>query len=546
MHREIDIIDHMNATFGLNERYRIRTFLLFACSAATVGIATTAATPRIVDPPATASAPSAAATLQLDLTFDEAFRSQPYTGRVFVFTSRSRRGEPRMGPDWFRPAPMFAIDVKDWHPGKPLRFDDAAISFPTVLSRIDADGLRLQAVLPINPDAREPGTGAGNGISDVVELTPELIRAGPVRLHIHKPVRQRGFRGNDRVRPFELASRLLGKFHGRDVKLSGAVILPEEYAARSETRFPTLYIMPGFGQTARTAGFYTRPTGEGEVPLVHVLLDADCPTGNHVFADSANNGPYGTALVEELIPWLERQYRLIPEPTARFLTGHSSGGWASLWAQITHADYFGGVWATSPDPVDFRDFQQIDIYAPNANMFRDEQGRPRPLARVGDRVAIWYKDFSDMEEPLGAGGQLGSFEAVFSPRGPNGRPLKLWDRRGGAIDPAVAKAWEAYDIRLVLERDWDRLAPKLAGKLHVYTGAKDTFYLEGAVRKLKKSLKTLGSDADVRILKDHDHGSIMMAAAVRNIRRDLSARFRKHHPDAFPPTTTATAPNEKP
>ncbi len=148
---------------------------------------------------------------------------------------------------------------------------------------------------------------------------------------------------------------------------------------------------------------------------------------------------------------------------------------------MTYPDTFGGVWSTSPDPVDFRDFQRIDLYAPGENLFRDRDGNRRPIARRGDRPVLFFDDFSRMEDVIGDGGQLRSFEAVFSPLGADGRPRRLWDRADGAIDPEVARAWEAYDIRLVLERNWPTLGPKLAGKLHVVTGDLDTFYLEGAV-----------------------------------------------------------------
>src|SRR5262249_24841390 len=141
--------------------------------------------------------------------------------------------------------------------------------------------------------------------------------------------------------------------------------------------------------------------------------------------------------------------------------------------------------------------------------FVDDKGNQRPLARRGDKVLLWYKPFSDMEEVMGHGGQLGSFEATFSPKGADGRPKRLWDRRTGAIDPEGARAWERYDIRLVLEKNWRRLAPKLAGKIRVYMGTADTFYLEGATVLLKQALARLGSDAMVELFPDRDHGSLL-------------------------------------
>jgi len=208
------------------------------------------------------------------------------------------------------------------------------------------------------------------------------------------------------------------------------------------------------------------------------------------------------------------------------VTGHSSGGWSSLWLQVTYPDTFNGVWSTSPDPVDFRDFQRIDLTKPDANMFFDSKGEKRPLARMKGKPILFYKPFSDMEEIMGHGGQLASFEAVFSPRGPGLQVRKLWDRTTGAIDPEVTKSWEKYDIRLVLERNWKTLAPKLAGKLHVWTGGADTFYLEGAVVRLKESLQKLGSDADVEIFPGRDHG--LRDKAIRDrIAKQMAERFRQ-------------------
>ena len=209
------------------------------------------------------------------------------------------------------------------------------------------------------------------------------------------------------------------------------------------------------------------------------------------------------------------------------MTGHSSGGWSSLWLQVTYPDFFGGVWSTSPDPVDFRDFQLVDLTAPGANVYADGDGKPRPLARVGGKPVLYFKPFSDMETVMGHGGQLASFEAVFSPRGPDGKPRRLWDRANGAVDPETARDWEKYDIRLTLERDWKTLGPKLGGKLHVYTGADDTFYLEGAVRLLRDSLKSLGSDADVEIVPGRDHGTLLDRTMRERIAREMADAFRR-------------------
>jgi S-formylglutathione hydrolase FrmB len=264
--------------------------------------------------------------------------------------------------------------------------------------------------------------------------------------------------------------------------------------------------------------------------MLYVVLDPSCRWGHHVFADSANNGPCGQALISELIPHIEKQYRAIGEPAARFLTGHSSGGWSSLWLQVAYPDFFGGVWSTSPDPVDFRDFQRINLYRDGENMFTDGDGKPRPIARRAGQAVLWYRPFSDMEVVMGHGGQLVSFEAAFSGRGADGKPRQLWDRTTGKLDPEVAKSWERYDIRLVLERNWKTLGPKLAGKLHVHMGSDDTFYLEGATALLKESLTKLGSDAVVEIVPGKDHGTILDTALRDRIHKEMAEMYRRKYP----------------
>src|SRR5262249_11894220 len=183
-------------------------------------------------------------------------------------------------------------------------------------------------------------------------------------------------------------------------------------------------------------------------------------------------------------------------------------------------------------------FQRIDLTKPDANMFLDARGEKRPIARMGGKPVLFYRSFSDMEEVMGHGGQLASFEAVFSARGPDDRPRKLWDRTTGALDAEVAKSWKRYDIRLALENNWKLLAPKLAGKLHVWTGGDDTFYLEGAVKLLKESLARLGSDAVVEIHPRRDH-RLRDKAILDRIARDMAERFQRTQARKVP---TAASP----
>jgi hypothetical protein len=468
---------------------------------------------------------------------------------VYVFLAEPGTNlPPRYGPSWFNPKPFFATDVTDWDTTQPLAFGpDGVVGFPGPLAELPAGHYRAQAVVRLNPDTARIGNGEGNAYGPAVDVTVDPAKGGSFPLvidaieHLSEP------RPAEGVTYIEVPSPLLSAFHKRPIVMRAGMVLPP--AARSADRdpalkWPSLYIIPGFGGDHRSAGNMARRSGGFGSDFVRILLDPDCGTGHHVFADSANNGPRGQALIEELIPYVEAHFPVIADPGARLVNGHSSGGWSSLWLQVAYPDAFGGVWSTSPDPVDFRDFQRIDLYAPGANMFHDPNGQRRPLARRGETPFIWYDDFSRMEDVIGPGGQLHSFEAVFSPRGDDGQPRPLWDRKTGDVDPVTAAAWKPYDIRLVLEERWPEIGPKLKGKLHVVTGSLDTFYLEGAVKLLKESLEKLGSDAEVRIVPGRDHSSIMDQAlndAMDAQMRQTIARFRPDLSEKKPATPPAEA-----
>jgi S-formylglutathione hydrolase FrmB len=473
--------------------------------------------------------PLAAADWQFDVQFAETARAEPYSGRVYLFFGTSDQPEPRQGLNWFSPQPFASVLVANWPPGESLRIaagNPEVQAFPRPLNEVALGKLHVQAVARFNDWERAVGSGPGNGYSAVMTL-PEHPPEEPLRLTIDRLIPPREFHETPWSKRLAVRSARLSAFHGRDVEVQAAVLLPKSYYDQPTRRYPTIYQIPGFGGTL-FLGRREEPIEEhnpGNVEFLRVTLDPNCPWGHHVFADSETNGPWGTALVAEWLPEYERQFRSVQAAHGRLLTGHSSGGWSSLWLQITSPETFGGVWSTAPDSVDFRDFQQINIYRAGENAYRDPAGNRRPIARRGKQVAIWLDDFDRMEQVLGHGGQFESFEAVFSPRGTNGRPMPLWDRRSGALDAAVARAWERYDIRLVLERNWQTLGPRLAGKLHIFMGESDTFYLEGAVRLLKDALQRLGSDAVIEIHPGKDHGSLLTPELRDRIRREMAETF---------------------
>lgn len=494
------------------------------------------------------------------LTFTLTYKpdiTDSFTGRVYLMLNGAGGGarEPRFGPDWFNTQPFFALDVVDWKPATPLIFDDSAIAFPGKLSELPnpESEYSIQAVMRRNLDSPAVGRAAGTAYSAVMKRGLDGSSSGNISLLIEQVAPDRRFFDTDQIKVVELRSKLLSDFHGRDITMRAAVILPAIYENEPKRRFPALYWIGGFGSDHREAHDVQRRwerTGFSD-HIIRVVLDPSCYGGHHAFADSENNGPRGKALVEELIPYLESTFRLVSAPTARFLCGASSGGWASLWLQVSYPEFFGGVWSIAPDPVDFRDFQRIDLYKPAANMYVDEAGKPRPLARHLNDVILWYEPFAKKEVVEGEGGQLRSFEWVFSPRVPadgvapvnpfakHGLPEALYDRQTGAVNPKIAEAWKRYDIRLILEQNWPDLAPKLNGgkKINIFMGDLDTFYLEGATKLLKQSQAELKSDAVIEIISGADHMTVFTMPLRQRIDRELLKIFNEaHHEHARPVT----------
>lgn len=471
--------------------------------------------------------------VRINVTLDPSAAREPLSGRLFVFCSRKPAGEPRLGPDWFAPEPFFAIDVSNFKPGLTRFLDDRADGFPDRLSALPPGKYRVQAQLDQALDTHQGAFAGGNLYSDVREWQLDE-RSPSIDLVLKHVVPPRRFQTTAWSKEASLESKLLSEFHQRPVVHLAAVILPQSYQRQTTRRYPVMYIVPGFGGSHYDAA-RLYPTGpptveQGEVEFIRVLLSADCRWGHHVFADSATNGPRGEALVRELIPYIDANFRTVAAPTARFITGHSSGGWSSLWLQVNYPDTFGGVWATAPDPVDFHDWQQVDLYAsPPQSLYRDERGQRRPIARKATRPIVWYDSFAKMDDVLDRGGQLRSFEAAFSPLDEDGLPKRMWDRETGQVDPDVVQEWSKYDISRVLSRDWLTLEPKLRGKLHVYAGGLDTFYLEGAVRRLAETLKELGSDGEVLVVADRNHSDLLTKELRHKIMRTMSQMYLAAH-----------------
>jgi S-formylglutathione hydrolase FrmB len=452
---------------------------------------------------------------------------EPQSGRLLLFLGNGGSAKS-VDTNPFAPqdVSVAAKEVYDLAPGGAVEIDTDDIAFPAGFSHLAPGSYSAQAVLDLRHEYNYVGRAPGDPISKVTSLSHFEPGAGaePV-LTLNStvpegaPPVQEDERMRNAIHAEDFVSPALSSFWGRAVHMRCWVVEPPGYKEHPGVHYPAVYYTHGFGgnlvRIRPVAGDVYRRMADKKMPaMIWILLDESLSTGTHEFADSVNNGPWGKALTSELIPYLESRYRLDARAGARFLNGHSSGGWATLWLQVTYPSVFGGTWSTSPDSSDFHDFTGPDLYAPCANVYRRPDGGLYPLVRNEGKVVASFNDFARLEGVLGPyGGQFASFEWVFSPRGQDGRPMPMFDRVTGDVDATVVRAWEKYDIARTLETNWPALAPNLNGKIHVIVGTADTFYLDGAAHKLKAVLDRLGANAQVTFLEGRTHFDLYKVGA---------------------------------
>ena len=444
------------------------------------------------------------------------------SGRLLVFIAKGA-GAKRVDINEFHPDATWvaAREVHDLVPGAAIEIDTDRTAYPKPFSDLGSGDYQVQAVLDVNHTYNYSGLTPGDIISPVLALTrwtpgqgaePALVLDSTVPPRSPGKVSPADRQAASHLELAEDQSALLSAFWGRPVSLRAWVVLPPGYHQRPLRRYPTVYWTHGFGGTLPYCrrmglGIYERMAAGKMPPMIWVMLDEHLPTGTHEFANSVNDGPWGSALTREYIPWIESRYRMDARPNGRFLQGHSSGGWATLQLEVNYPKIFGGTWSTSPDPSDFHDFTGVDLYAAHANVYREADGTPFPLVRDHAKVIATFEQFAKLEQVLGPyGGQMASFDWVFSPRGPDGRPEPMFDRTTGDVDPAVIAYWRShYDLAHIVKTTWAQRGPYLKGRIHVYVGTADTFYLNGSAERLDAVLRKLGADAHFTFRKDRTH-----------------------------------------
>ena len=464
--------------------------------------------------PAPASAQDATRPIQFRVSLDAVLGATPVSGRLLIYMTVNDKPleviEPGFGAE-VKHVWIVSREVQSLAPGAEIVLGVGDPAFPQPLTRAPVADYQFMALLDADHNAAYAPRSEGDIRSRVIKvsgLNPSAASA--IELRLSERVAARPLQLPSGAERLEFASRALSAFWGRPMALRGVVVLPPEYA-KTRQRYPTVYLTHGFGGTlpelAVFAGIILKDTAEGRLPpMIWVLLDQSCAGGTHEFVNSLSNGPWGDALTRELIPHLERTYRMDAKPSGRLLTGHSSGGWATLWLQVAYPSLFGGVWSTSPDPVDFRDFTNIDLTR-DANVYVRPDGTPTPLVRMQGRDVESFEEFARQEKVLGEyGGQISSFDWVFSPRGPDGRPMPLFDRETGVVHREIANYWlDRYDISRYLARNARALVKPLRRKIHIVVGTADTFYLDKAVRLLQETVTPLGYEPRITYLANRTH-----------------------------------------
>jgi S-formylglutathione hydrolase FrmB len=471
--------------------------------------------------------------LRFQITIARAASDIPVSGRLLVLMSRNAPTHQYLEPPYGKETESVWIAARNIATTRPLEkidLDPDQIAFPTPFSKAPAGDYWIMAMLDHDRDASYRFLTPGDLVMKPVKVTAlRPAMAGTLRLTLNQKVPDRRVpQIPEGVDALDFVSPSLTSFWGREVHMRGWIVLPPSYS-KSSDRFPVVYYTHGFGarldSLVRVAAQIKDKTADQKYPeMIWVVLDESLPSGTHEFADSVNNGPWGKALTEELIPYLESHYRMDARPSGRFLTGHSSGGWATMWLQVRYPTIFGGTWSTSPDPTDFHSFTGPDLASsPPQNFYRDPAGHPWPLVRVEGENVESVEQYAKQETVIGpVGGQMASFEFVFSPRCPDGRPCPLFDRVTGDVDPTVAKYWEDhYDIAHLVQNRWSEIGPDLKGKIHLIVGTWDTFHLDESAHKLQAVLDRLGADAHFTFIPERDHFNLYEGGLDEQIAREM-------------------------
>jgi hypothetical protein len=483
---------------------------------------------------AVAASTCLAAETRFEISYPASVSGQPITGRAFIMISRTSDREPRLQVGRVG-IPFFGRDIEKLAPGQAAVIDASDLGTPVEsLAGIPAGTYYVQAFLNVYSEFRRSdghvlwmhddqwegqrwNRSPGNLYSTPKEVALDPAKGYRVPLvcdQVIQPVEVPP--DTEWVKRFKIQSQILTRFWGRPIYLGATVLLPRDYAT-STVSYPVLYEQGHFGLGA-PLGFSTgqgqgqgRGGGRGGQELyaewtkdnfprmIVVTLQHPNPYFDDSYAvNSVNVGPFGDAIHQELIPEIEKRFRVIRQPWARLLSGGSTGGWEALALQVFYPDFYGGTWAYCPDSVDFSDVEGINVYKDTNAFYKQIDWRREPTINsreINGQVRSTSEQRNHFELVNGthgrSGEQLDIWSAVFGPIGKDGYFEPLFDKRTGAMHPEVGQYWkEHYDIRYHLEKNWFTLGPKLVDQVHVFVGDADNFFLNNGVHLLQDWMKT--------------------------------------------------------
>ena len=460
---------------------------------------------------------------RFEISFAAPVSEEPLTGRMFLVFSDRPEPEPRLQVGRYGP-PLFGVDFDGLAPGEAVVIDADTLGWPAAsLADLVPGDYHVQAVLNRYTrfdradghvvwmhndqwEGQDWRRSPGNVVSEVQRLSIDPSGDVTHRIEVTEvlpPVEMPA--DSEWVKRVKIRSELLSAFWGQPMYIGATVLLPAGYDDDPGVSYPIVYQQGHFSLRA-PFGFggdneLTQAWMSDDFPrFIAVTLQHPTPYFDDSYAvNSVNNGPYGDAIHQELIPELERRFRMIAQGWARVLTGGSTGGWESFALQVLYPDFYGGTWSFAPDPLDFRNVEGIDIYADENAFFKQHEWYRVPTANTRfaptGEVRLTSEQRNTMELVHGtkgrSGQQLDIWSAVFGPLGEDGYFEPLFDKASGAIDPQVAEYWrENYDMRHILASNWRELGPQLVGKLHVITGDMDNFYLNVGVYHLQEFLES--------------------------------------------------------
>ncbi|HEY1208595.1 MAG TPA: alpha/beta hydrolase-fold protein [Terracidiphilus sp.] len=492
--------------------------------------------------------PAALAAQSFSVTFPRDVSTQRLDGRLLICLSTDPSDEPRNQiDDSLRTQLVFGLTVDGWQPGKPAIVDATAWGYPIRnLKDVPPGEYYVQAVLNKyetfhRGDGKTVKLHMDQGEGQHWNISPGNLYSKPMKVTV-KPSVTISIALTETIQPIpatadtkyirhiRIQSAFLTKFWGRPMYLSAIVLVPEGFDEHPEARFPLIIfhdhfvndfsdfritppdpdLKPDYSERFHLAGynriqqqeaykFYQQWIAPGFPRVLIIKIQHANPFYDDSYAvNSANVGPYGDAIETELIPAIEKQFHAIGQGWARFVYGGSTGGWEALAVQVFYPEHYNGAFAACPDPIDFHAYTNIDIYTDNN--FYYLEGAHKRMAQPSMRdylghTLITTEEANAYELALGDHGRSGEqydiWQAVFGPVGDDGYPAPIYDKVTGEIDHKVAEYWrEHYDLEAILERDWPQLGPELAGKIHIYVGSDDTYFLNDAVYLMEDFLKS--------------------------------------------------------